>query len=260
VSWLWRWRRFWWQFQARRWQKRVDPRRLPRHVAIIMDGNGRWALRQGLPRVAGHRAGVETLRAIVETCVEAGIEVLTVYAFSTENWKRPQEEVNALMDLLVEYLRKELPELKRNGVRVRAIGDIAPLPLAAQQELLRAQAETAEERKLVLNIAVNYGGRAELVRAARLLATEVLAGSLRPEEIDEDTFAKFLYTAGLPDPDLIIRPSGEMRLSNFLLWQSAYSELWITSTLWPDFMPADLWAAIAGYQRRHRRFGGLGDG
>lgn len=252
------WRRLWWQKQARRWRRGLDPHRLPRHVAIIMDGNGRWALRQGLPRVAGHRAGVETLRAIVESCIDIGIGVLTVYAFSTENWKRPREEVAALMDLLVEYLRRELPELKRNGVQIRAMGDLAPLPEAARQELQRAQEETRQEQKLVLNIAVNYGGRAELIRAARLIGEAVAKGALRPEEINEETFVRYLYTADLPDPDLIIRPSGEMRLSNFLLWQSAYSELWVTPTLWPDFTPADFWTALADYQQRHRRFGGLG--
>lgn len=251
------WRGIWGQLQAKRLKRRVDPRRLPRHVAIIMDGNGRWARRRGLPRVAGHRAGAEALRGVVKSCIEAGIEVLTVYAFSTENWKRPPEEVTSLMDLLVEYLRKELSELKQNGVRIQAIGDLSPLPEAARKELLKAQEETEQESTLVLNIAVNYGGRAELVRAARLIGQAVAEGSLRPEEISEETIAGYLYTAGLPDPDLIIRPSGEMRLSNFLLWQSAYSEFWVTPTLWPDFTPKEFWAAILDYQKRHRRFGGL---
>jgi undecaprenyl diphosphate synthase len=207
--------------------------------------------------MAGHRAGAEALRGVVKSCIEAGIEVLTVYAFSTENWKRPPEEVTSLMDLLVEYLRKELSELKQNGVRIQAIGDLSPLPEAARKELLKAQEETGQESTLVLNIAVNYGGRAELVRAARLIGQAVAEGSLRPEEISEETIAGYLYTAGLPDPDLIIRPSGEMRLSNFLLWQSAYSEFWVTPTLWPDFTPKEFWAAILDYQKRHRRFGGL---
>ncbi|MGB9887578.1 MAG: isoprenyl transferase [Moorellales bacterium] len=256
-SWLWRNRLIWPRLRARRLRLTVDPGRLPRHIAIIMDGNGRWARRRGLPRVMGHRAGVEALRSVVEACLEAGIPVLTVYAFSTENWKRPQTEVNALMELLVEYMRKELPELKRNGVQVRPIGELSSLPEAVQTELRRAQEETRNEKALVLNVAVNYGGRAELVRAVRMISQAVAAGILSPENIDEQTVADHLYTAGLPDPDLIIRPSGEMRLSNFLLWQSAYSELWVTPTLWPDFTAAELWTAIREYQRRHRRFGGL---
>lgn len=254
---LWRLRRFWWRLAANRIQRRIDPQRLPRHVAIIMDGNGRWAHRNGLTRAAGHRAGVESLRGIVESCAPSKIEILTVYAFSTENWTRPQEEVDALMDLLVEYLRRELPELRRNGVRIKAIGDISQLPEIAQNELAFAEEETRSEQKLILNIAVNYGGRAELVRAARLVGEAVACGHLQPEDINERSFSSFLYTDGLPDPDLIIRPSGEMRLSNFLLWQSAYSELWVTPTLWPEFTPLDFWQAIVDYQRRSRRFGGL---
>ncbi|MCR4418928.1 MAG: isoprenyl transferase [Clostridia bacterium] len=257
VAWLWRNRRVWRRLQARRLRRRIDPNRLPRHVAIIMDGNGRWARRRGLPRVLGHRAGVEALRSIVEACIDVGIGVLTVYAFSTENWKRPPEEVNSLMELLVEYLQKELAELKQNGVQIRPIGDLESLPPRVRAELRKAQEETREEHNLILNVAVNYGGRAELVRATRLIAQAAASGKLSPEAIDERTLAEYLYTAGLPDPDLIIRPSGEMRLSNFLLWQSAYSELWVTPTLWPDFSPAELWAAIAEFQRRHRRFGGL---
>ncbi|WP_406678690.1 isoprenyl transferase [Moorella sp. ACPs] len=235
----------------------LEPGKLPRHVAIIMDGNGRWARKRGLPRVAGHRAGVESLRDIVRACVDWGIAILTVYAFSTENWKRPREEVEALMNLLVEYMRRELPELKKEGVQVRAIGRLEALPLAARQELARARRETAGNSRLILNLALNYGGRAELVDACRHIARQVLAGKLRPEDIDEDALKGALYTGDLPDPDLLIRPSGEMRLSNFLLWQLAYTELWFADVYWPDFRRENLRQALLAYQQRERRFGGL---
>ncbi|MBC7104435.1 MAG: isoprenyl transferase [Firmicutes bacterium] len=238
-------------------RRRVDPGRLPRHIAIIMDGNGRWASRRGLPRTFGHRAGVESLRRVVELCAELGIPVLTVFAFSTENWKRPQEEVNVLMDLLVEYLHREAHELERNGIRVCAIGRLDELPAPARGAVREITARTAKNERMVLNLALNYGGRTELVDAARRLAAEVLDGSLRVEEIDESRMAEALYTAGLPDPDLVIRPSGEMRISNFLLWQVAYAELWVTPVLWPDFRRVHLLEAILDYQRRERRFGGL---
>ncbi|NLW06575.1 MAG: di-trans,poly-cis-decaprenylcistransferase [Clostridia bacterium] len=205
----------------------LDFKRLPRHLAIIMDGNGRWARRKGLPRVAGHRAGVEALRDIVKACVEWKIKILTVYAFSTENWKRPREEVSALMDLLVEYLRQELPELQQEGVQVRAIGRLEALPQQAQAELARARELTASNNRLIFNVALNYGSRAELVDACRKISAWVESGKLRPGEINEETISRALYTGDLPDPDLLIRPSGEMRLSNFLLWQLAYTELWV---------------------------------
>ncbi|MBC7325152.1 MAG: isoprenyl transferase [Moorella sp. (in: Bacteria)] len=235
----------------------LNPDKLPRHVAIIMDGNGRWAQQKGLPRTVGHRAGVESLRDIVKASVEWGIAILTVYAFSTENWKRPWEEVNALMNLLVEYLHRELAELKREGVEVRAIGRLEGLPPRAREELERARKETAGNKRLILNLALNYGGRAELVDACRQVARQVAAGQLRPEDIDEAVINSALYTGDLPDPDLLIRPSGEMRLSNFLLWQLAYTEFWLTEVLWPDFRREHLRQALLAYQRRERRFGGL---
>jgi len=238
-------------------RRRVDAGRLPRHIAIIMDGNGRWASRRGLPRTFGHRAGVESLRQVVELCAELGIQVLTVFAFSTENWKRPQEEVNVLMDLLVEYLHREAQELERNGIRVHAIGRLDELPPPARGAVYEIMERTAKNERMVLNLALNYGGRTELVDAARRLAADVLAGTLRVEDIDESRMAGALYTAGLPDPDLVIRPSGEMRISNFLLWQVAYAELWVTPVLWPDFRRVHLLEAILDYQRRERRFGGL---
>ncbi|WP_217267391.1 isoprenyl transferase [Thermanaeromonas sp. C210] len=250
-------------FPRRRKEKRDDqkaeplPERLPRHVAIIMDGNGRWALRRGLPRAAGHRAGVEALREVVKACLEWGIQILTVYAFSTENWKRPRSEVEALMNLLVEYLEREVRELHEQGVQIRAIGRLHELPPEARQKLQQAMQTTAGNGRLVLNLALNYGGRAELVDACAALVKDVEAGKLRAEEVREDTLERYLYTAGLPDPDLLIRAAGEMRLSNFLLWQAAYTELWVTSTLWPDFRREDLLAALEDYARRERRFGGL---
>ena len=231
--------------------------RLPRHVAIIMDGNGRWARQRGLPRLAGHRAGVESLREIVRACADWGIGILTVYAFSTENWKRPHEEVEGLMNLLVEYLRRELAELQQEGVQIRAIGRLEELPQRAREELAQAIKKTAGNKRLILNLALNYGGRRELVDACRQIAARVARGELEPEAIDEGVINDALYTAGLPDPDLLIRPSGELRVSNFLLWQLAYTEFWITNTYWPDFRREDLRQALLDYQKRERRFGGL---
>ena len=230
---------------------------LPRHVAIIMDGNGRWARKRGLPRSLGHRAGVEALRTTVKTCSNLGLEVLTVYAFSTENWKRPRDEVNILMDLLIEYLQRETDDLHRNNVRIRAIGCLSELPRAAQAELARAGKMTAKNSGLVLNLALNYGGRVEIINAARGIAELVKKEKCQPEDINEELFAGFLYTAGLPDPDLLIRTSGEMRISNYLLWQLAYSEIYITDTLWPDFNKIQLLKALLVYQQRDRRYGGL---
>ncbi len=230
---------------------------LPRHVAIIMDGNGRWARKRGLPRSLGHRAGVEALRTTVKTCSNLGLEVLTVYAFSTENWKRPRDEVNILMDLLIEYLQRETDDLHRNNVRIRAIGCLSELPRAAQAELARAGKMTAKNSGLVLNLALNYGGRVEIINAAREIAELVKKEKCQPEDINEELFAGFLYTAGLPDPDLLIRTSGEMRISNYLLWQLAYSEIYITDTLWPDFNKIQLLKALLVYQQRDRRYGGL---
>ena len=242
------------------WQRRVEALRaagLPRHIAIIMDGNGRWARQRGLPRVAGHRASVTAIRDVVRAAGELGIEVLTLYAFSTENWKRPRAEVDALMELLVEHVRSDLDELHQNGVRVRVIGRIEELPEAARRAVEHAVARTARNRRLTLVLALNYGGRRELTDAMIQLARRVQSGALRPEDIDERTVASALYTGDLPDPDLLIRTSGELRISNFLLWQLAYTEFWVTDVCWPDFRRTHLAEAIEAYQRRERRFGGL---
>lgn len=236
----------------------LDPDRLPQHIAIIMDGNGRWAKKRNLPRIAGHKAGVEPVRATVETCAALGIGALTLYAFSAENWKRPRAEVNTLWRLLRVYLRRELGALIRNDVRLRAIGRLEALPAAARAELLDAVAATASNRGLIVNLAINYSGRAELVDAVNRIFEEARSNGHDHSRITEETITAHLYTAGLPDPDLLIRTSGEMRISNFLLWQIAYSELYVTSTLWPDFTRADLLRAVLEYQRRERRFGGLG--
>lgn len=233
---------------------------LPRHVAIIMDGNGRWARRRGLPRVFGHRAGVKALRDVVRTAADIGIEVLSLYAFSTENWRRPKPEVDELMRLLVEFVDRDLPTLAREGARIHIIGDRGPLPADALAAIDRAEATTVENRRLELVIALNYGARQEITDAARRLAERVADGSIRPSDIDEDAVSGGLRTAGLPDVDLLIRPGAEKRLSNFLLWQSAYAELYFLDLLWPDFRPSHLTEAIKYYRSRERRFGGLGDG
>jgi undecaprenyl diphosphate synthase len=229
----------------------------PRHVGVIMDGNGRWAVRRGLPRTAGHRAGVEALKKVVKACPDLGIEVLTAYAFSTENWGRPKEEVDFLMYLLVEYCRQEVETLHRSGVRINAIGRIDELPSLQRDEIYRAMELTRNNNRLILNLAVNYGGHAELVDAVRALARRVQAGEITPEQIDEAMISRHLYPAGLPDPDLVIRTAGEMRLSNFLLWQSSYAEFWVTDVHWPDFTPEHLAQALADFQRRERRFGAV---
>ena len=231
--------------------------RLPRHIAIIMDGNGRWAQKRALPRSMGHRAGVEALRKIVKACSNLGIEVLTVYAFSTENWKRPKDEVGVLMTLLTEYLRKELQELHQNNVLIRTMGRITDLPREALHELEHSMESTRNNTGLILNLALNYGGRSEIIDAVRKVSKDVLSGKQRIEEIDEECFSKALFTGGLPDPDLLIRTSGEMRLSNFLLWQLAYTEIVVVEDLWPDFGQKALLEAIKAYQKRDRRFGGI---
>jgi undecaprenyl diphosphate synthase len=235
----------------------VRAQSVPRHVAIIMDGNGRWATRRGLPRVAGHREGVKTARAIVRAAGELGLQYLTLYAFSTENWSRPQAEVTMLMKLLEEAIYRELPELMQRNVRLRVIGRPTGVPLPVRRGLDRVVAETQGNTGLNLLMAFNYGGRDELVDAFRALACRVSTGELAPEAISESDVSQALYTAGIPDPDLLIRTSGEMRISNFLLWQIAYTELWVTPTLWPDFGPADLYRAVADFQGRTRRFGGV---
>ena len=227
----------------------------PQHIAVIMDGNGRWARQRGLPRSAGHQAGMTAVRECVEGCREAGVEILTLFAFSQENWQRPPEEIEALMALLTEYVAREGSELRTQGVTVRVLGDLTRLTPAARAAVELIQADTAAGTALTLNICLSYGSRAELARAARLLAAEVAAGRMRPEDIDESALAQRLYTAGLPDPDLLIRTSGEHRLSNFLLWQLAYAEIHVTPVLWPDFTRRDLLLALEEYERRDRRFG-----
>jgi len=239
----------------------LDPARLPGHIAIIMDGNGRWARRRNLPRAAGHHAGVDSVRSTVETCGQLGIGILTLYAFSVENWKRPRTEVDMLWRLLRIYIRRELPSLMKNGVRVCAIGRLDALPDRARRELLDAVEATSKNRGLLVNLAINYGGRTELADSMNVILQKArAAGTLEFLRVDENMISANLYTAGLPDPDLLIRTSGEMRVSNFLLWQIAYSELYVTDTLWPDFRRGELLRAILNYQSRDRRFGGLSGG
>ena len=233
--------------------RQVNFERLPQHVAVIMDGNGRWAAQRHLPRVEGHRAGIDSVRDIVETSARLGIRVLTLYAFSVENWKRPPTEVSTLMMLLKRYLRLELNTLLRNNIRFKVIGRVEELAKDIQQELHAAELKTATNAGMEFNIALNYGGRAEIIEATR----RMLASGVRPDDVDEAMFSGFLYTAGQPDPDLLIRTSGEMRVSNFLLWQIAYAEIWVTDTLWPDFRKRDLLDAIVAYQKRDRRYGGI---
>jgi len=233
--------------------------RLPRHVAIIMDGNGRWAQRRQMPRHAGHRAGVGSVRTAVEECARRGIEVLTLFAFSSENWRRPQQEVGLLMDLFMTALRREAKRLRRNGVRLRVIGDRGAFPPKLQQQIAEAERLTAEGDGLILQVAANYGGRWDIAQAARRLAEQVQAGTLAPAAIDEALLASRLSCADLPDPDLFIRTGGEQRLSNFLLWQSAYAELYFTDTLWPDFDAESLAQALADFAGRQRRFGRTGE-
>jgi len=235
----------------------VDRKKLPRHIAIIMDGNGRWAQRRGLPRSYGHRAGVESLKDIVKACSELKVQILTVYAFSTENWKRPHEEVKILMDLLVEYFNREIDELHKNRVRVNPIGRLQDLPPAALKALKMGAERTCDNDGLILNVAFNYGGRQELVDTIKSVVEDVLNGRLSADHIGEEAISERLYTAGQPDPDLLIRPAGDLRLSNFLLWQLAYTEFWISPVMWPDFRRIDLISAILDFQRRERRFGGL---
>lgn len=240
-------------------RSQIDLERLPRHIAVIMDGNGRWARKRHLPRIAGHRAGIRAVRQVVESCARLGVPCLTLYAFSVENWKRPRTEVKLLMGLLREYLKKEIGELNRHNIRFGAIGRIGSLPPSVQRDLQETIQKTQANTGLKLTLALNYGGRAELIDAVRSLALQLdRNGNLDAEAITEQIFSQHLYTHDLPDPDLLIRTSGEMRLSNFLLWQVAYSEIWVTDTLWPDFTERELFQAIADFQRRERRYGGLG--
>ena len=229
---------------------------VPEHIGIIMDGNGRWAKKRGLPRTAGHKAGAETFRRIATYCGEIGVKYLTVYAFSTENWKRSEEEVSGIMRLMDRYLDEGLRDLDKKRVRICFFGDLSRLSPALQQKCMEAQ-ERSKDYDLQVNFCFNYGGRLEIIQAAQRFAEEVRDGKRKPEELTEALFENYLYSAGVPDPELIIRPSGEQRTSNFLLWQSAYSEYVFMNVLWPDFSPADLDVAIAEYHRRNRRFGGV---
>jgi len=234
----------------------IDLDRLPQHIAVIMDGNGRWAKKRRLPRIAGHRAGIRAVRQAVEACARLGVPYLTLYAFSMENWKRPPSEIKLLMALLREYLRKEIAELNRQNIRLGVIGRVNELPKSVQGDLAKALRKTRLNTGLRLTLALNYGARAEMVDAVRSLAQKLKRNG--NVAIDETHFSNYLYTRGLPDPDLLIRTSGELRLSNFLLWQIAYCEIWVTDTLWPDFNQKDLFQAIIDYQKRERRYGGLG--
>lgn len=233
----------------------IDKDKLPRHIAVIMDGNGRWARRRGLPKNFGHRAGIKTVEKIIKACSELGIEILTLYTFSLENWQRPKKEVDALMKLLDNFLVKKVDEFNKNNIRVVAIGEKERLPLFVQKSLERAIEATEKNTGLTLNLALSYGGRSEIVNAVRSIASEVKRGKCKLSEIDEQLFSRYLYTANLSDPDLLIRTSGEMRISNFLLWQISYTELYISPKLWPDFTKKDLLIAIRDFQNRERRFG-----
>jgi len=233
----------------------IDKSKIPRHIAVIMDGNGRWADRKGLPRIMGHHAGIESVRATVRAASKIGIKFLTLYTFSTENWKRPQAEVNALMDMLEGLLHSELEELHKNNVQIKAIGRIDELPLKVRKALDNSIKVTSQNSGLVLVLAINYGGRQEIVDAVKKIIKNCHKN--KKGKVDVETFRKFLYDSNIPYPDLIIRTSGELRLSNFLIWESAYSELWVTKTLWPDFRKRHLLKAIAHYQKRKRKFGGI---
>jgi len=238
-------------------QPMSNPLPVPKHVAIIMDGNGRWAKERGLPRIKGHEQGAESVRAVTEACVELGIVYLTVYAFSTENWKRPAAEVNALWALLEHFIAQETPTLMKNGVRLQAIGRIHELPQSCQDALQRTIELTANNPKTPLVLALNYSGRTEIIDTVRNLCREAAAGALDVESLDEKAFSRHLYTGNFPDPDLLIRTSGELRLSNFLLWQLSYTEIYVTEKMWPDFSKEDLRDAIREFNKRQRRFGGL---
>jgi undecaprenyl diphosphate synthase len=234
----------------------LDLRRLPRHVAVIMDGNGRWAQKRHLPRIAGHRSGTQSARTTIETCARLKIEALTLYAFSVENWRRPKTEIDFLMALLREYLRKEMPLIQKNEIRMRFLGRLDELPAGVQKDAREAMEKTAANKGMVLCVALNYGGRAEIVDAMNAILSE-RNGHVSPNKVTEEQLSRHLYTEGLPDPDLLIRTSGEMRVSNFLLWQIAYAEIFVTETLWPDFNRARLLESLLEFQKRERRYGGI---
>jgi undecaprenyl diphosphate synthase len=235
----------------------LDLNKLPQHVAVIMDGNGRWAKQRGLPRMEGHRQGANRLKKLLRTCKDYGISTLTAYAFSTENWGRPLKEVSFLMNLFEKLLRKELAEMKEEGVCIRFIGDLTPLPQSLQKEMNLAMEATQDNTAINFNVAINYGGRKEIVRACKAIAERIRQGTLTTETIDETIISNYLDTSASPDPDLLIRTSGEMRLSNFLLWQMAYTEIYVTDVFWPDFNSVEFFKAIANFQNRDRRFGKL---
>lgn len=234
-----------------------DIKRIPNHVAIIMDGNGRWARKRGLPRIEGHREGAKAVQAAIRACNESGVQYLTLYAFSTENWSRPRDEITGLMNLLMQFMNENEPELHKNQIRLRAIGRLTDLPATVQFVLQRLSRTTQNYKRRHLILALSYGARDEITQAVRAIARRVKNGELDPETIEESTVARHLFTDGIPDPDLLIRTSGEMRLSNFLLWQLSYAELYVTDTLWPDFRENDFFTALAAYARRRRRFGGI---
>ncbi|MGB0561170.1 MAG: polyprenyl diphosphate synthase [Spirulinaceae cyanobacterium] len=236
----------------------LDCDRLPQHVAVIMDGNGRWARRQGMPRVMGHRQGVTVLKDLLHCCKDWGIPALTVYAFSTENWRRPHHEVEFLMALFEQVLQREMAEMMAENVRIRFVGNLAALPRSLQTQIAHAMAQTQENRDVEFTVATNYGGRQEIIQACRAIAAQVKTGAIDPEDIDENLFEQHLYTSGLSHPDLLIRTSGEMRISNFLLWQMAYAEIYVTNTPWPDFDRQQFHQALLDYQQRERRFGKVG--
>jgi undecaprenyl diphosphate synthase len=233
----------------------LNPNRLPNHVAVIMDGNGRWAKKRGLPRIMGHQKGGNALKELLRCCDDWGINALTAYAFSTENWGRPKTEVNFIMTLIEKFLRRELNEIVAKNVQIRFFGDLSQLPLSLQEEIERGTSATRHNDGIQLSVATNYGGRQEILRACQAIAAQVEQGLLKSEDINEESFENYLYTKGIPNPDLLIRTSGEMRISNFLLWQMAYSEIYVTPTLWPDFNREDFHQALLNYQQRDRRFG-----
>lgn len=234
---------------------KIDSNKLPRHIAIIMDGNGRWAQKHTIGRIRGHRKGAQAVRTVVRACREIGVKYLTLFAFSIENWERPEKEVQALMLLLEEYLIKEIDELQEQGIRLTTIGDIDRLHPQVREKLLQVKESTLKNDKMILNLALSYGGKDEIIRAVKKIIEENKNGKIDINEINKETFSNYLYTCGIPDPDLLIRTSGEYRISNFMLWQTAYTELYFTEVLWPDFTRDDLFKAIASYQKRERRFG-----
>ena len=242
---------------SRAFKDKIQKDRLPTHIAIIMDGNGRWARKRGLSRAAGHRAGADSVRAVVEACRELGVKVLTLYAFSTENWNRPKREIQTLWSLLKRYVRKEIDDLDREGIWCRAIGRVHELPKDVQEEIAKAERRTRHNTEMILNIALNYGGQQEITDAARQIAADVKNGSLHVADIDREVFRKYLYAPDTPEVDLLIRPGGEHRISNFLLWELSYAELVMTDVLWPDFGKEELYEAIVEFQKRERRFGAV---